>query len=276
MLIHFTKMHGLGNDFVVIDRIMQSFTLRSTHIKHLSDRHLGIGCDQLLLIEPPIRPDADFFYRIFNANGKEVEQCGNGLRCAARFFYDRGFSNGTQLEADCIAGPTRCTIETDGTVRAEMGVPNFDPPAIPFLSDQEMLTYAIQLDRVLFEASVLSLGNPHAIIQVPDVDTVDLKKIGQALSTHSAFPKAVNVGFMQVINRTQIKLRVYERDVGETLACGSNACAAVVSGIRLGLLNNEVQVLFQKGALTIQWQGPQCPVILQGPVHTSFVGQFRV
>ncbi len=276
MLINFTKMHGLGNDFVVIDRIMQSFNLRATHIKDLSDRHLGIGFDQLLLIEPPIRPTADFFYRIFNANGKEVEQCGNGFRCAGRFFYDMGFSNRTTLEADCMAGAMRCTIETDGTVCAEMGVPDFNPQSIPLLREAEALTYTIPLDQTLFEASVLSIGNPHAILQVPDLAKVELKTLGAALSIHPYFPKAANIGFMQVLNRTQIRLGVYERDVGETLACGSNACAAVVSGIRLGLLDPEVQVLFPKGTLTIQWQGPNTPVHMRGPVHTSFVGQFRV
>lgn len=276
MFIHFSKMHGLGNDFVVIDRILQSFALRTAQIKQLSDRHLGIGFDQLLLIEPPIRPQADFFYRIFNSNGKEVEQCGNGLRCAARFFYDRGLSNRQQLEADCLAGSMRCTIENDGQISVEMGQPSFKPSTIPFLSEEEALIYPITLGERSFEASVLSLGNPHAIIAVPDVDKIDLRKIGPALSTHPLFPRAVNVGFMQVIDRTHIRLRVYERDVGETLACGSNACAAVISGIRLGLLEHTVDVVFAKGRLRIQWQGKDHPVILRGPVHTSFVGQFRV
>ncbi len=276
MLINFTKMHSLGNDFVIIDRILQSFNLRATHIKDLSDRHLGIGFDQLLLIEPPIRPKADFFYRIFNANGKEVEQCGNGFRCAGRFFYEMGFSNQTTLEADCIAGSMRCTIEKDGSVRADMGIPNFKPHSIPFLQDKEALSYAIPLDQQVFEASVLSLGNPHAILQVPDLAKIELKTLGAALSTHPCFPKAANIGFMQVLHRSQIRLGVYERGVGETLACGSNACAAVVSGIRLGLLDQDVQVLFEKGSLTIQWQGPNTPVHMRGPVHTSFVGQFRV
>ncbi len=276
MLINFTKMHGLGNDFVVIDRIMQSFILRANVIKALSDRHLGIGFDQLLLIEPPIRPNADFFCRIFNADGKEVEQCGNGLRCAARFFYDMGLSNSTQLEADCIGGPTHCIIETDASVSVEMGIPRFEPSAVPFLYTEEALSYPFTLDQKTYEASVLSLGNPHAIIQVPAIDTLEVNAIGSLLSNHPAFPQSVNVGFMQVIDRTQIKLRVYERGVGETLACGSNACAAVVSGIRLGLLDNTVQVLFPKGALSVQWPSPQAAVILRGPVQTSFVGQFRV
>lgn len=276
MLIHFTKMHGLGNDFVIIDRIKQSLVLRSAQIQRLSDRHFGIGCDQVLFVEPPIRAEAHFFYRIFNANGQEVEQCGNGLRCAAKFFHSGGFTNQLDLEVDCLAGPQHCRIESDATVSVQMTPPQFDPTVIPFITEKEALCYSLKVDGTNYAVSVLSTGNPHAILVVKNLDAIHLEKIGHALSTHSHFPKGANIGFMQVINRKKIRLRVYERAVGETLACGSNACAAVVSGIRLGLLDTSVEVCFAKGSLYIQWHNPNGPVYMRGSAHTSFIGRFRL
>jgi len=276
MLINFTKMHGLGNDFVVIDLITQHIKLRTSHIKRLMDRHLGIGGDQLLLIEPPIRTTADFYYRIFNANGQEVEQCGNGARCAARFFYDMGFTNNHRLEADCLAGPLECVIEENKLVTVNLGIPKFKPEEIPFSADQEELLYPINIENNNFSMSVISIGNPHAVIQAPNVETVPVKKLGGLLSKHPSFPNETNVGFMQIINQNQIHLRIYERGVGETLACGTGAAAAAVAGIRLGLLSSPVSVIFPKGTLSILWNGPGTPVYMAGPTFSVFIGRFRL
>jgi diaminopimelate epimerase len=264
MQVKFTKMHGLGNDFVVLDLISQPVKLRPSHIKRIADRHLGIGCDQVLLIEPPIRSTADFYYRIFNANGQEVEQCGNGARCAARFFYDGGFTNQRSLQADCLAGPLEFTIEEDSMVTVNMGAPRF----------KESLTYSIKTDNVDHEINVVSMGNPHAILLVPTIESPLIKKWGPELSKHRFFPNETNVGFMQILNRAHIRLRVYERSVGETLACGTGACAAVVTGISLGKLDNIVQVDFLKGNIKIAWEGGTTPVCMTGPAISVFVGYF--
>lgn len=276
MLIHFTKMHGLGNDFVVIDLITQSLKLRTTQIKHILDRRLGIGGDQLLLLEPPIRPNADFYYRIFNANGQEVEQCGNGARCVARFFFDRGYTNHVDLQIDCLAGSFQGFIKENNLVTINMGQPIFSPEAIPFITEKETLLYSMTIENMDFAMSVVSMGNPHAILQVPHLETAFIRKLGPLLSKHASFPNETNVGFMQILNSHQIRLRVYERGVGETLACGTNACAAVVTGIRLGLLNSPVSVLFPKGTLEIAWAGDHQPVYMTGPANEVFVGYFYV
>ncbi len=269
-------MHGLGNDFVVIDLITQSLKLRAAHIKRIMDRRLGIGGDQLLLIEPPTRTTADFYYRIFNANGQEVEQCGNGARCAARFFYDMGFTNQRQLEADCLAGTLKFQIEDNTDVTANIGSPKFKPSEIPFHVSQESLEYPIKIEENELSISALSMGNPHAVLQVPNIDTALVKKIGPLLSKHSAFPNETNVEFMQVVDEHQIRLRIYERGIGETPACGTGACAAVVAGIRLGLLKSPVSVWFQKGTLNIVWDDPHSPVYMTGPTTSVFVGSFRI
>jgi len=276
MLINFTKMHGLGNDFVVIDLISQAVHLRTAQIRRIADRHLGIGCDQILFIEPPTRTTADFYLRIFNANGDEVEQCGNGARCAARFFYDMGFSNNPALEADCLAGPLNFVIDDQGEVTVNMGIPTFHPNEIPFISKTEALQYPITVENAEHNISVLSMGNPHAVIEVPDIALAPIKKLGSFISKHSYFPKETNVGFMQVIDKNQIYLRVYERGVGETFACGSGACAAVVAGIRLGLLSSPVSVVFSKGRLQIAWAGFNAPVMMTGPATRVFIGRFRL
>ncbi|HEV2524337.1 MAG TPA: diaminopimelate epimerase [Gammaproteobacteria bacterium] len=276
MLINFTKMHGLGNDFVVIDLITQTVRLRAGQIRRIADRHLGIGCDQILLIEPPTRTTADFYLRIFNANGDEVEHCGNGARCAARFFYDMGFSNNPTLEADCLAGPLSFVMDEQGDVTVNMGIPTFHPTKVPFTSNTEALQYPITVENAEYNMSVLSMGNPHAVLQVPDIALAPVKKLGPIISKHTSFPKETNVGFMQVMNKHEIGLRVYERSVGETLACGSGACAAVVAGIRLGLLNSPVSVVFSKGRLQITWAGFNTPVMMTGPATRVFIGRFRL
>lgn len=273
MLVQFTKMHGLGNDFVVMELLTQQITLRAAQIKRMMDRHLGIGGDQLLLIEPPTRPNADFYYRIFNANGHEVEQCGNGARCAARFFYDMAFTNKRHLEADCLAGPLHCIIEKNGLVTIHMGIPKFHPAEIPILTDKEALLYPLNIDHHSLSISALSIGNPHAVLQVPDIETTPVKKLGSLLSKHAFFPKETNVEFMEVIDKHAIRLKVYERGVGETLACGSGACAAVVAGIRLELLQSPVKAIFPRGTLHISWEGAHKPVCMSGPTNSVFVGR---
>ncbi len=269
-------MHGLGNDFVVIDLITQAVRLRTAQIRRIADRHLGIGCDQVLLIEPPTRTTADFYLRIFNANGDEVEQCGNGARCAARFFYDMGFTQSHTLEADCLAGPLTFVMDEQDDVTVNMGTPAFKPNEIPFMNTTEAIQYPITVDNTEYLVNVLSMGNPHAIIQTPDIALAPVKKIGALMSKHPSFPKETNVGFMQILDRQQIGLRVYERGVGETLACGSGACAAVVAGIRLGLLNSAVSVVFSKGRLHVTWQGLNTPVMMRGSATRVFIGRFRL
>ena len=276
MLINFTKMHGLGNDFVVIDLITQALCLQKDQMQRIADRHLGIGCDQILLIEPPTRTTADFYLRIFNANGHEVEHCGNGARCAARFFYDMGFSNKTTLEADCLSGPLSFVLDKEDDVTVNMGLPRFHPSEVPFISHVEALQYPITLENIEYQISVLSMGNPHAVIEVPDIALAAVNKLGPLISKHKDFPKETNVGFMQIINKHQIYLRVYERGVGETFACGSGACAAVLSGIRLGLLTSPVSVVFSKGKLQIAWEAFNTPVIMTGPATRVFIGRFRL
>jgi diaminopimelate epimerase len=276
MLINFTKMHGLGNDFVIIDLITQSLKLHTNHIKRIANRHLGIGCDQVLLIEPPTHSIADFFFRIFNANGQEVEQCGNGARCAARFFYDMGFSNHCLLLADCLAGSLKCKIEEDDNVTINMGFPIFTPKDIPFKTHEEAMTYSINIENTTFSISALSMGNPHAIIETTHLDSAPVKKIGPLISKHASFSNETNVSFMQIIDRTHIRLRVYERGIGETLACGSAACASVVSGIRAGQLDSPTFVIFPQGTLKITWHDLTAPVYMTGKTHSIFIGRFRL
>ncbi len=276
MLVNFAKMHGLGNDFVVIDLITQSFRLHGSQIKRIADRHLGIGCDQLLIIEPPIHKDSEFFYRIYNANGQEVEQCGNGARCAARFYYDSGFVMDASFKADCLAGPIYFQIEADDSVTMSLGKPSFNPKDIPFLAKQQSLIYSVNIEEHIVEFSVVSFGNPHAIIAVPNIDTAPVKKLGALLAKHPLFPNQTNVEFMQILNRNTIRLRVWERGVGETLACGSGAAAAAVAGIRLKLLDNPVHVQFPYGNLIVDWSPDREYVTLTGPASSVFLGRFRL
>lgn len=276
MLVNFAKMHGLGNDFVVIDLITQSLRLHTAQIKRIADRHLGVGCDQLLLIEPPIHKDSDFFYRIYNANGQEVEQCGNGARCAARFFYDSGYVENAFFKADCLAGSIDFQIQANDSVSMTLGKPSFNPKDIPFLIDQQSTTYKIILEDNTEELSVVSFGNPHAVIIVPNIDTAPVKKLGPLLAKHPQFPNQTNVEFMQIINRATIRLRVWERGVGETYACGTGAAAAAVAGIRLKLLDNPVDVQFPYGNLRVDWNDEKSPVAITGPATSVFLGRFRL
>jgi len=276
MLINFTKMHGLGNDFVVIDAITQPAKLRVSEIKQLCDRHLGVGCDQLLIIEPPTKQNSDCFYRIFNANGQEAEQCGNEIRCVVRFFYDMGFTNQKTLTVDCLAGSFHCRLEENGLITINMGTPVFAPKAIPLKADKSALTYTLNVDNQDFEAGIVGFGNPHAIIHISKLKTNTLQRLGPLLSEHIMFPKGANIGFMEILDPQQIRLQVWERGVGPTLACGSNACAAVVSGIRLNQLKSPCQVLFPKGELTIRWDGDKQPVWMSGPARSVFTGRFRI
>ncbi|QIK37763.1 diaminopimelate epimerase [Caldichromatium japonicum] len=276
MRLRFTKMHGLGNDFVVLDGVRQRIALDAALIRRLADRRFGIGCDQVLLVEPPRLPGTDFHYRIFNANGSEVEQCGNGARCFARFVRDQGLSTQDEILVSTAAGVIRLYLEEDDQVRVNMGIPTFEPAKIPFLADAPALTHALEVAGQTLHLSALSLGNPHAVILVEDIDTAPVAELGPLLERHPRFPKRVNVGFMQVISLDAVRLRVYERGVGETLACGSGACAAAVSGQRLGLLGPSVRVSLPGGDLRIEWQGEGRPVWMSGPAERVFVGEIEI
>jgi len=275
MWINFTKMQSLGNDFVVIDTITQAAKLSTRQLRQMADRHFGIGCDQIILIDPPARHQADFYYRIFNANGQEVEQCGNGARAAVRFFYDNRLTHKTHLYADCLGGQLECVLESDHTVSLKMGAPIFTPEKIPFITDHESLLYPIDINGKTLSMSVLSMGNPHAIVQVPSVTKVPLKTVGPIFAAHESFPNGINIGFMEILDRTRILLRTYERGVGETLCCGTNSCAAVVAGISQGLLDSPVSVVYPNGTLTIDWRAGES-VFLRGPAETVFTGRFLI
>lgn len=267
MLVNFAKMHGLGNDFVIIDLITQQAKLHTAHIIRIADRRFGIGCDQVLLLEPPLQPDRDFYYRIFNADGFEVEQCGNGARCAARFFYDSGYVLHTQLKADCLAGPIEFQMEAQDNVTVTMGK--------PIIQDQTVFHY--QTNSISFIP--VSMGNPHAVVRVNSFEEIELKELGSAMNADPHFPQGVNVELMYILDPNHIELRVFERGIGESLACGSGACAAVVAGIKAGWLQSPVTVTFQDpslGVLTIQWAGDSKPVYMTGPTVSVFVGRFRL
>ncbi|SEP09143.1 diaminopimelate epimerase [Nitrosovibrio sp. Nv6] len=272
MKFKFTKMHGLGNDFVVIDGIRQSVSLNAKQLSHLADRHLGVGCDQILLIETA-EGDADFRYRIFNADGGEVEQCGNGARCFVRYVHDRGMTTKNEIRVETLSGIIIPTLEPNGEVTVNMGVPRFEPREIPFVAEKRALTYPLDIDGKLLEISTVSMGNPHAVQLVPDIDRAPVLTEGALIERHSRFPQRVNAGYMQVVDRHHIRLRVYERGARETLACGTGACAAVVAGIQRGLLESSVKVSFRNGNLFIRWEGENEPVFMTGPAVTVFDGE---
>lgn len=274
MEIHFTKMHGTGNDFVVIDAVSRPVSLTPAQLRRLADRHTGIGCDQVLMIEPASQPGVDFRYRIFNADGGEVEQCGNGARCFARFVRDRGLTDKDRMTVKTLGGLIGLSIRPDGQVTVDMGAPCFDPAAVPFQAPAEALTYELQTrDHRRVRLSALSMGNPHAVLIVDDVAAAPVADLGAEIGRHPRFPQGANVGFMQIVDRGRIKLRVYERGVGETLACGSGACAAVAAGRRLGRLDDRAAVTLPGGTLTIQWEGDGRPVCLTGPAAYVFEGR---
>ncbi len=274
MLLRFTKMHGLGNDFMVVDLVTQRFKFNPQMVKRLGDRKLGIGFDQLLVIEVPSNPEMDFRYRIYNADGTEVEHCGNGARCFAQFVKDKRLSVKNQINVETAKGNMVLTIREDRQVEVDMGAPILAPNEIPFIADQEQITYPIQVADEAIQISAISMGNPHGVIIVEDVYETDVETLGPAIQALPDFPNGVNVGFMQIIDENQVKLRVYERGVGETLACGTGACAAVVAGIQRGLLAARVKVNVTGGSLEIYWQGSETdPVIMTGPATNVFEGK---
>ncbi|EGQ8243673.1 diaminopimelate epimerase [Vibrio parahaemolyticus] len=273
MHFHFSKMHGLGNDFMVVDCITQNVFFSQDLIRRLADRHTGVGFDQLLVVEAPYDPETDFHYRIFNADGSEVEQCGNGARCFARFVRLKGLTNKYSISVSTKKGKMILDVEDDGEVTVNMGVPEFEPNKIPFKAKQKEKTYIMRAgDKTLFCGAV-SMGNPHVVTVVDDVDTADVDTLGPLLESHERFPERVNAGFMQVVSRDHIRLRVYERGAGETQACGSGACGAVAVGILQGLLDESVEVSLPGGELHISWQGPGKPLFMTGPATHVFDGQ---
>jgi diaminopimelate epimerase len=271
MKLKFTKMHGLGNDFVVLDAINQSISLNSDQVSRLADRHFGIGFDQLLLVEKPVG-DADFRYRIFNSDGGEVEQCGNGARCFVRFVHDQGLTSKKSIRVETLRGVIMPTLEENGDVSVNMGIPQFEPREVPFVAQQRAPVYHLEINDKKIEIAVVSMGNPHAVQIVTNINHAPVANEGPMIESHPRFPKKVNAGYMQILDRTHIRLRVFERGAGETLACGTGACAATVSGISLGLLDNEVQVSMQGGDLKIRWEGENQPVLMTGPAVTVFEG----
>ncbi|MDI9246498.1 diaminopimelate epimerase [Marinobacter sp. CHS3-4] len=274
--LNFTKMHGLGNDFMVVDAISQPFRLRTDMIRELANRNFGIGFDQLLVVEPPGLPDVDFRYRIFNSDGSEVEQCGNGARCFARFVRDQRLTNKKVIRVQTAKGVIELRMGKGGMVTVDMGVPELNPPAIPFAADRRKDVYTVEVGDETVELSAISMGNPHGVLLVDDVDTAPVLELGPKLESHPRFPARANIGFLQVVDRSHVRLRVYERGAGETLACGSGACAAVVAGRLRGLLDARVELELRGGKLVIEWQGEGAPVMMEGFATTVFEGQLRL
>lgn len=273
MLLEFTKMHGLGNDFMVVDLISQRAYLHTLTIQRLANRNFGIGFDQLLVVEPPDVPSADFKYRIFNADGSEVEQCGNGVRCFAKFVHDRQLTTKTKIKVQTKSGIVEPELGANGWVRVNMGYPKFLPQEIPFVADAPESLYDIDLaggEKLTID--VVNMGNPHAVTIVPDVIAADVARIGPQVESHARFPARVNAGFMQIIDEKHARLRVYERGVGETLACGTGACAAAISGMRRGLLSSKVEVELAGGKLQIEWKEGDV-VWMTGPTATVYEGR---
>ena len=276
MHIRFTKMQGIGNDFIVIDGYSQSIQLSAAQIRQLADRHFGVGCDQLLLVEKPVNQAADFRYRIFNADGGEVEQCGNGARCFVRFVYEKKLTEKTLICVETANGLIYPKLEDNGLVTVNMGIPQFEPAQIPFITEAASLTYELNINHEKVEISVVSMGNPHAVQIVADIDMAPVKTQGALIENHQSFPQRVNAGFMQILSTHEIRLRVFERGTGETLACGTGACAAAVAGIRLNKIQSPVKVLMQGGTLSISWEGNSSPVMMTGPAESVFDGEINI
>lgn len=276
MEYQFTKMHGIGNDFIVFDTYTQSLTLSREQVRHIADRQFGIGCDQVLLLEPPKNPETDVCYRIFNADGGEVMQCGNGARCAAVYLREKGLVKKDRIIAETGEGRLILQIEDDDCVTVDMGVPEFEPAKIPLKADEKMEEYKLSLgdDKLTFGS--VSLGNPHAVIVVDDVDLAPVNVIGPALQLSGAFPESVNVGFIEILNKQAFKLRVFERGSGETLACGSGACAAMVIACQQGYLEGTIDAELRGGHLTLRWEGEGEPVYMTGPATTVFEGKIEL
>ncbi len=281
MRLKFSKMHGLGNDFVVIDAISQNVRLTPERIRFIADRHFGIGCDQILLVEIPESSAVDFRYRIFNSDGSEVENCGNGARCFARFVRDRKLTGKKIIRVETAGGTIELSVQDDEQVSVNMGVPRLNPEQIPFTGENKTsiarnLTYPLSVAGNQLQISAVSMGNPHAVLVVDDVKTAEVEKLGPLIERHVQFPARVNAGFMQIVSRNEINLRVYERGAGETLACGTGACAAVVAGRLRGLLNEKVKVNLPGGSLRIEWTDESSPVMMTGPAEFVFHGQIKL
>ncbi len=276
MKFEFTKMHGLGNDFMVINQVTQNVELSPDMIRAWADRHTGIGFDQLLLVSPPSSPDVDFNYRIFNADGSEVEQCGNGARCFARFVYDKKLTSKNVIPVETASGRIQLRLEQNGLVTVNMGEPRFEPAQIPLQADHRQSHYSFDVDGDVVELACVSMGNPHGVLQVYSVDAAPVEKLGPKLEAHPLFPNKANIGFCEVVDRDHLKLRVFERGVGETQACGTGACAAAVVNIAAGRVNNKVSVTLPGGALEIEWQGEGHPVLMTGPATTVYEGIITV
>jgi len=276
MKLKFTKMQGAGNDFVVFDGVSRRVSLTPAQLRRLADRHFGVGCDQILLVEPARAAGSDFGYRIFNADGGEVEQCGNGARCFVRFVRERGLTQKSEIRVETAAGVIAPRMEADGEVTVNMGAPVFEAKRIPFASDSDALVQPLEVDGVTLQITAVSMGNPHAVQVVTDVDAAPVLTQGPLIERHARFPQRVNAGYMQVEDRGHIRLRVYERGTGETLACGTGACAAVAAGIRRGLLDARVHVSTRGGDLTIRWEGADNPVWMTGPAVTVFEGEIEI
>ncbi|GDX54851.1 diaminopimelate epimerase [Methylophilaceae bacterium] len=280
MRVHFTKMHGIGNDFIVLDHTKSPFQLSKEAIQSLSHRQLGIGFDQLLVVENTALEDVDFKYRIFNQDGGEVEQCGNGARCFYRFVKDKHLTDKLSIRVETKSGVIELTEDSEHMIEVNMGEPIFNPKLIPFLSDTEKNEYPISIDlphqKETISMAILSMGNPHAVITVKDTHQAPIETLGPYLESHNLFPKRVNVGFMEIVTPHHIRLRVFERGVGETLACGTGACAAAVSGIKRHLLSSPVKVDMQGGSLSIDWKGSGHPVMMKGPAVTLYEGEIEI
>jgi diaminopimelate epimerase len=276
MRIDFTKMHGLGNDFIVFDAPAGASLPSREQWRQLSARHTGIGFDQALVLERPRRADTAVFYRIFNADGIEVEQCGNGARCIAALLHHRGKAAAGNVTMDSPAGLIQARIQNATTVSVDMGVPNFDPASLPFVASSEAHVYALEVAGTQVEIGAVSMGNPHAVLTVPSIDAAPVDRLGPAIESHPRFPKRVNVGFMEIADRAHIRLRVYERGTGETLACGTGACAAVAVGRHHGRLDAQVDVRVRGGELRVNWAGPGEHIWLTGPAEVSFEGHVEI
>ena len=276
MQLNFTKMHGLGNDFVVVNAFHASIELSREQIQFLANRRTGVGCDQLLMVEPPSDTRADFNYRIFNADGGEVEHCGNGARCFALFVRDQQLTDKTCIAVNTSAGLISLRVEADQQVTVNMGVPNFEPAGIPFIADTRLSRYPLEVNDESFLIGAASIGNPHAVIDVDDVVHADVERIGASIESHPRFPQRVNVGFRQRVNDAHIRLRVFERGVGETRACGTGACAAVVTGIAQDELGRSVRVSLPGGDLMVNWAGEGSPVMMTGPAQSVYQGTIEL
>ena len=276
MRLKFTKMQGLGNDFVVVDATTRKIALSGAQLRQIANRHFGVGCDQILQVEGPHRADTDFYYRIFNADGREVEQCGNGARCFVRYVHDKGLTAKNEIRVGTLGGVIVPRLEKDGQVTVDMGVPEFEPARVPFEAPVRSLTYELQVAGREVEVSVLSMGNPHAVQLVADVERAPVATDGPLIENHPRFPRGVNAGFAQIVSRRHIRLRVHERGAGETLACGTGACAAVVAMRARGLVDARVTVSTPGGDLGISWAGDGEPVMMTGPAETVFEGEIEL